>query len=118
MYKEKLLEIYSERPNFGKLKDKDKTHELRQRNPICDDEIVLELNVKNNKIIDAKFHGVSCFVTTVSASILTEKIKGMKVSDAVKLKKEDLDKLLGTKITTTRLRCQLLPLEALKKLEE
>jgi nitrogen fixation NifU-like protein len=114
LYKEELLEIYSEKPNYGKLKNK--THELKLRNPICDDEITLELKIKNGKIIDAKFYGVNCFVTTVSSSVLTEKIKGMKVEDALKLTKKDIDEWLGIKITPGRIRCELLALDALKKL--
>ena len=116
-YTDEILELYEEHPNYGKLKDK--THTLKHTNPTCGDEIVLELKIKNGKIVDAKYKNKkNCFVTIVSASALTEKIKGMKLKDALKLTKEDLDKLLNTKIIETRIKCELLPLEALKKINE
>lgn len=115
MYEEKILELYERRPNFGKLDSK--THELKHSNPICNDEITLELNVKEGKIIDAKFHGISCFISVVSAAALTENIKGIKVEDAKKLTKKDIDGFLGINVIPTRINCELLPLEALKKIK-
>ena len=53
----------------------------------------------------------------ISAAALTEKIKRMKVENALKLNKKDLDKLLGINIIPTRIKCELLPLEALKKIK-
>jgi nitrogen fixation NifU-like protein len=115
MYQEHILDLYERRPNFGKLKNK--THELKHKNPICNDEITLDLEVKEGKIVDARFYGISCFISTVSAAALTEKIKGMKISDIQRLNKEDMDKFLGINIIPTRIACELLPLEALKKLK-
>jgi len=115
LYKKQLLEVYSEKPNFGELANK--THIVKYKNPICNDEIVIELLIKDNKVLDAKFHGVSCFVSTVSTSILLDKIKGMSIEDVKKLNKNDMDKFLGTEMISTRVGCQLLPLEALKKLK-
>ncbi|HTZ41953.1 MAG TPA: iron-sulfur cluster assembly scaffold protein [Candidatus Omnitrophota bacterium] len=115
LYRKQLLELYADKPNFGELKNK--THTIRHKNPVCNDEIVIELQIENNKIIDAKFHGVSCFVSTVSASALLEKIKGMDVDAVKKLSKDDLDKFLGIEVIPTRIGCELLPLEALKKLD-
>lgn len=114
IYKTHILELYSEKPNFGKLKDK--THTVSHKNPLCNDEITIELKIKDNKIINAKFHGISCFVSTVSASALLNKIKGMTIDEIKKLSKKYIDNLLGIEITHTRAKCELLPLEALKKL--
>ena len=113
--KEHLLELYEERPNFGKLENK--THEIKMKNPYCDDEINLELEIKNNKIKDAKFSGKTCFISTVSASALTQEIKGKTLDEAKKLTQNDLDKLLKTKVISTRIKCQLFPLEALRKIK-
>ncbi len=112
--RQKMLEIYEDKTNFGKLKDK--THTLIHKNPSCEDEIVIELKIEKGKIIDAKFHSTHCFVSTVCGSVLTEKIKGMTVQQAKNLTKKDLDKFLGFDISASRLRCQLLPLDALKNI--
>lgn len=114
IYRENLIELYSEKKNFGKLNNK--THEVRLINPVCDDEIIFELKVENDKIIDAKFHGKLCFISTISAETLAEHIKGMKIDDLKKLGKGDIDRFLGVKIIPTRAGCELFPLEALKRL--
>ncbi|MCA9487741.1 MAG: iron-sulfur cluster assembly scaffold protein [Nanoarchaeota archaeon] len=114
MYKEEILDLYAEKPNYGPLKNK--THSAILENPSCGDEIHLDLKVENGKIIDAKYtNKKGCFVTIVSASAITEKIKGMTLEEVKKLSKKDIDKLLGIKIIETRIACELLPLEAIKE---
>jgi len=114
MYSEEILELYAEKQNQGHLKNP--THNAKHDNPVCGDEIKVELQIENNIIKDAKYtNKKNCFVTVISASLLTEKIKGMTTKDVLKLTKEDLDNFLGTKIIETRIKCELLPLEAIKK---
>jgi nitrogen fixation protein NifU and related proteins len=115
IYKQRILELYSERPNFGELKNK--THEIVQKHPSCNDEIVIQLKVEGDKITDAKFSGKLCFVSMVSAEVLMENIKGMNIEEIKNLSKESIDKFLGTEITSTRRGCELFPLEALKKIK-
>jgi nitrogen fixation NifU-like protein len=115
MYKRQIMELYSEKPNFGKIENP--THTIKQKNPICNDEIIIDLIIKNNKIIDAKFSGKTCFITTISASALLENIKGLTLQEIKKLNQRDMDKFLGTDITKTRIKCELLPLEAIKKIK-
>jgi len=114
IYTKQILNLYAEKPNFGELKNK--THQVKQKNPVCDDEIIIDLEIENEKIIDAKFRGVSCFVSTISASALLENIKGKTIDEIKKMTKKDLDNFIGMKIIETRINCELLPLDALKKL--
>jgi len=116
IYKQHLIELYSERKNFGELKNK--THQVKFKNPVCNDEIIIDLCIKNRKIIDAKFRGITCFISTVSAEAILENIKGKKISEIKKLSKRDVDNFLGTEIISTRIPCELMPLEALKKLND
>jgi nitrogen fixation protein NifU and related proteins len=115
IYRQRILELYSERPNFGELKDK--THEVIEKHPSCNDEIKIQLKVEDGKIADAKFSGKLCFVSMVSAEALIENIKGMNIEEIKNLSKEGIDKFLGTEITSTRMGCELFPLEALKKIK-
>jgi nitrogen fixation NifU-like protein len=114
MYREEILDIVSSKRNFGELKNK--THQVRHVNPVCNDEIIIDLEINNGKIIDARFHGISCFVSAASSAVLIDKIKGMKIEDIKKMTKKDIDKLLGINVVPARISCELLPLEALKKL--
>ena len=109
---EVLMELYSKRPNFGVLENK--THSAVKENSSCDDKLNIDLIVRDGVISDAKFSETHCFVSIVSAEALLENLKGLTVEEARGLTKEDVDEFLGTKISETRIRCELLALEALK----
>jgi len=114
MMREEILDIYTEKPNFGNLKNK--THIAKIKNTICEDEITLELEIKDNKIIDASYTGKGCVISIAAASILTEELKGMSINDAKKLNKEDMDKYFGMKVIPTKVKCELLTLDVLHKI--
>jgi len=114
LYNEQVLEIYEDTSNVGELKNK--THSAQHVNPVCDDKITIELEIKNGKIINAKYRGKTCFISRVSANALTEFIKGKSLEEIKNINKEKMDEIIGTKIIETRIACELLPLEALKKI--
>ena len=113
-YPERISEHYRNPRNFGKITGR--PLHGRAHNPACGDDIEIYLKVDNGKITDVKFYGKGCGVSTASASMLTEKVKGMTVKVAKNLKKEDIFEMLGVKkIETPRTACALLCLEALLK---
>ena len=112
-HRQELLDLYAERPNYGKLAKK--THTATLKNPSCEDIIDIELEVENGKIVNAGFTGGNCLISVVSSCVLLEKVKVMKVEDVLNLEKKDLDKFLGINIIPTRAKCELLALEALKE---
>ena len=113
MYREHILELYKSPSNFGTLKNP--SHESTEYNSVCGDEITIQLLIKSNVVKDIKFSGSGCVISTVSASLLTDKIKGMSPEDVKELSREDILKLLKIKITPARIKCALLSLEAAKK---
>ena len=113
MYREHILELYKSPSNFGILENA--TSEATAYNSICGDEITVQALVKNGKISDIKFHGSGCVISLVSSSLLTDKLKGMKLESAMNLEKRDILKLLKVPIISSRIKCALLPLEATKK---
>ena len=113
MYREHILELYKSPSNFGTLKNP--SHESTEYNSICGDEITIQLLIKSNVVKDIKFSGSGCVISTVSASLLTDKIKGMSPEDVKELSRGDILKLLKVKITPARIKCALLSLEAAKK---
>jgi len=117
-YRENILDHYRSPRNFGKMEESDLSYE--EENTLCGDRIgmAIKLGTKNNKqrtIEDVKFMGEGCAVSLATASMLTEKVKGLSIGAVKKLKKEDILKLLGIELTPTRLKCALLPLEVLHK---
>ena len=113
MYKEHILELYKSPSNYGTMENP--TNKDTEYNSMCGDEITIQLKVKNGKILDAKFSGSGCVISMVSASLLTEKLKGEKIEDVKKFEKNEILKLLKIKINPARIKCALLPSEATKK---
>ena len=61
------------------------THEAKGDNPLCGDQISIQLIMKEDKVSDVKFTGSGCAISTASASILTEEIKGKSKKEIEKL---------------------------------
>lgn len=112
MYREHILELYKNPSNFGELSNP--TNEYTEHNALCGDEITVQINLDKGKIKDVKFNGSGCVISMVSASLFTDKIKGMKLDNVKKLGKEDILKLLKIKINPARLKCVFLPLDAVR----
>lgn len=113
MYKEQILDLYKNPNNFGDLPNF--THEYHEFNPLCGDEIIVQLIIKENKVKDIKFQGHGCAISIASASLLTDKIKNKPIKEIQKLNFEDIKKLLGIDITYQRIKCATLALEAVKR---
>lgn len=51
-------------------------------NPLCGDRLTLYLNVAGDRIKEVSFFGCGCAISTSSASLMTEAIKGMTLDEA------------------------------------
>ena len=78
------------------------------------DEITIQLITDNKKIEDVKFDGIGCAISQASASMLTDKIKGMSIENIKKINKYDVLGMLHIPISSGRLKCALLSLDTLK----
>jgi len=114
IYKEIILDHWRNPHNFGKLKSP--TKKSYAINPSCGDEIQIDLIIKKEKIKEVKFSGRGCAISQASASLLTDYIKGKSIKDLKKIDEKTIIKLLGIKISPTRMKCALLPLETLETL--
>ena len=113
MYQEHILDLYKDPSNFGKLKGF--TNDSHSFNPLCGDEVTVQLIVKKDKIEDVKFHGHGCAISIAASSMVTDKVKAMKVKDVLDMKKDDMLQMLGIPISAVRLKCALLCLETIHK---
>lgn len=114
IYQELILDHYKHPHNSGSISDPDVTSDVS--NPLCGDKIRMEALVEKGKVTDLKFSGVGCAISTASASMLTDFAKGKKASDLKKLDTSFILDMLGIELSPNRLKCALLPLEALHKL--
>jgi nitrogen fixation protein NifU and related proteins len=111
-YREYILDHYKNPRNFGRLESPDITHE--EDNPLCGDVVGMDFDIEDGVIADVRFHGRGCAISQASASLLTERLKGMALDDAKKINKDDVLGELGIQISPARLKCALLPLKVLK----
>ena len=113
MYQENILDHFKNPRNFGKIENASVHH--HEYNPLCGDEIEMDLVIdKNKKIADVKFSGHGCAISQASASMLTEQVKGKHIEEIEKLTKESILEMLGIPISPVRLKCALLSLDTLK----
>jgi nitrogen fixation NifU-like protein len=113
LYKEIILENYQNPQNYGKVKNPD--FKVKGFNPVCGDTIALTGKIKNGILSDVKFESEGCAISKASASLLTEKIKGMKKSDILKLSDDAALGMLPVDIVATRHNCALLCFRTLKR---
>lgn len=118
IYREIILDHYKNPRNFGHLENPDAI--LEEGNVTCGDRIVMEIHLaqKNSqsRITDIRFSGEGCAISQAAASMLTEKVMGMPVDEAMKLQASDITELLGTELTPSRMKCAVLSLEVLHTL--
>ena len=83
LYKEVILDHYRTPRNKGRLDPHDVA--LERNNPLCGDEIELFLKFDGENLQEIAFDGKGCSISQASASMMTEKVKGLSVKDAAEL---------------------------------
>ncbi len=83
LYKEVILDHYRTPRNKGRVDPHDVA--LERNNPLCGDEIELFLKFDGETIQGIGFEGKGCSISQASASMMTEKIKGLTVKNAGEL---------------------------------
>ncbi|MGA8475984.1 MAG: SUF system NifU family Fe-S cluster assembly protein [Candidatus Cybelea sp.] len=111
-YRDYILDHYRNPRNFGTLENADV--EAEDLNPLCGDQIRMQLMVDGDVVRDLRFSGKGCAISQASASMLTEAVKGMKLSDVAKLSKDVVLENVGIGISPTRMKCAMLGLRVLK----
>jgi len=80
LYQEVILDHYRKPRNFGMLRGADRKAE--GHNPLCGDRVALQVRTKADVIEDIRFDGKGCALSTASASMMTEAVKGKSRSEA------------------------------------
>lgn len=80
LYKEIILDHYRHPRNRGHLEHPDVA--TRGYNPLCGDELELSLQLEGDRITDVKVLGKGCSISQASASMMTERVKGMTLEQA------------------------------------
>jgi nitrogen fixation NifU-like protein len=80
LYQETILD-HSKRPR-NKAAVAGATHNADGYNPLCGDRLSLQLKVENGHITGVGFQGSGCAISTASASLMTEAMKGKTPEEA------------------------------------
>jgi nitrogen fixation NifU-like protein len=112
LYREQILEHYKNPHHWGELENADL--EFEDFNPLCGDELKVQLKITDGKVSDVRFSGHGCAISQASASMASDEVVGMPVEDLVRLDKDFVLDLLGIDISATRMKCALLSLKVLK----
>lgn len=114
MYQQNILDHYKHPRNFGEIPDAPaKAHAA---NPLCGDELDYFLVFgPDEKISEVKFTGRGCTITVASASMLSEKLKGMSRTEVASMTNDQAVALLGVTVNPARMKCATLALEAVQQ---
>lgn len=81
LYQDMIFDHYRQPRNYGRLEHAN--HKAEGYNPLCGDKVTLTLILKDGVINDLKFEGAGCAISTASASLMTESLKGKTVEEAL-----------------------------------
>ena len=82
LYQEVILD-HSKRPrNFRALPE---GHQAEGFNPLCGDRATVFVDLEDGRVKDASFVGSGCSISTASASMMTEAVKGKSAAEAEEL---------------------------------
>lgn len=79
LYQEVILDHYKRPRNFGELTEANRKAE--GYNPLCGDRVEVYVKLDNDVIQDVRFKGSGCAISTASASLMTDSLKGKTIQD-------------------------------------
>ncbi len=133
LYQDIILDHGRHPRNFRALERP--SHFAHGHNPLCGDKVTIYLKLEGDRIVDVSFEGRGCAISTASASLMTEILKGKTLGEAAALFKtfhakvtggetppamsaeleddsERLEPLTGVRTYPARVKCATLPWHA------
>jgi nitrogen fixation NifU-like protein len=111
MYSEKVVELFMNPKNVGRIEDADGVGKVG--NPVCGDVMKIYLKIENGRIVDVKFETFGCAAAIATSSMVTEMVKGKTLEEALKVSNKDVAQALGG-LPPHKLHCSLLAEEGVK----
>jgi len=112
-YSDKVLDHYNNPRNVGSLyKDANNVGTGIVGAPECGDVMKLQIQVEEDRIVDAKFKTYGCGSAIASSSLATEWLKGKTVDEALEIKNTDIvDEL---QLPPVKIHCSVLAEDAIR----
>ena len=112
LYDDYILDHYESPYHRGHVPNPTIAHE--DENPLCGDQVRLELVVDDGRVKEAWFDGHGCAISQAAASILTQEIEGKTLEELRKFQAPQMLELLHARLTASRQKCGLLSFKILK----
>ena len=93
LYQEMILDHYRRPRNKGEIENPDET--VVMKNPLCGDEITIQLRYNGDEVADVGFVGRGCSISQASASMMTQLVKGKKVNEVESLRSQFREMVMG-----------------------
>jgi len=113
LYQEELMDHYRNPRHRGVLPAAD--FSSAEHNPSCGDSVSFQGSISAGVISSVAFEGKGCVISQGAASMLADFCKQKSVAEVVALDKAFVISLIGIPLGPTRLKCALLPLQALQQ---
>ncbi len=111
-YRENILDHYKNPRNHGHIDHPSAVAE--GVNPLCGDELAIELKVEDGIVTDVRYNGRGCAISQAAASMLSDAVKGKPLKELSEIGKEDVLDELGIPLSPIRLKCAMLSVGVLK----
>ena len=95
LYQEMILDHYRRPRNKGEIEKPDET--IVMKNPLCGDEITIQVRYEGDQVADVGFVGRGCSISQASASMMTQLIKGKNREEIDALRTRFRDMVMGNK---------------------
>ena len=116
LYREDVMDHYEHPRNQGELAGPDVISE-RDSNASCGDMVQFYFKINNGVIVEVKWKGIGCAITTAAASKLSEYLQGKTLKELKAMSEEELVKKgVGFEVNPGRIKCLMLPIKVVKKL--
>ncbi len=111
MYSKKVMELFRNPHNMGKMENPDGIGKVG--NPVCGDVMYIYLRVRDGKIADIKFETFGCAAAIATSSMITDLAKGKTLEEALNITRNDVaDALEG--LPPVKMHCSNLASDGLK----
>ena len=111
-YRENILDHYKNPRNHGHIDQPSAVAE--GVNPLCGDELAIELKVEDGVVTDVRYNGRGCAISQAAASMLSDAVKGKPLEELSEIGKDDVLDELGVPLSPIRLKCAMLSVGVLK----
>ncbi len=113
IYQQNILDYYKH-PRYHR-EVTGSTNHGEASNPLCGDRIEFWLKLDGGKVAEVGWGGEGCVLSQAAASMLAESLHSKTLAEVQRVSKDDLLAMVAVTLGPNRLKCVLLPLDALQK---